>query len=217
MTAHGLETIQCIPFTQRLWVARHNLSKEVKRLALGELLQLYRDYLRELAGRRLDSRLRRRIGIADLVQETMLAALRDFHQFRGTSEPEWMAWLRSVLGHCMGHVVEKHVYTQKRDIRREVLIETVNAQNDKQSLRLSHWIVDRSHNPSEIVESRELKKEMEAKLAKLPPRDRELIILRNLQGKSFNEIASKMGMRSGTARMAWMRAIARFREICLSP
>ena len=59
--------------------------------SLGELLQLYRNYLSVLATTQLDRRLRRRLNPSDLVQETMLAAHRDFGKFRGGSEGELLA------------------------------------------------------------------------------------------------------------------------------
>ena len=45
---------------------------------LGRLLQFYFNYLTVLASTQLDNRLRRRVNPSDLVQETLLAAHRDF-------------------------------------------------------------------------------------------------------------------------------------------
>ncbi|MEM6473849.1 MAG: sigma-70 family RNA polymerase sigma factor [Planctomycetota bacterium] len=215
MTATAFHSVQPVPFNERLRAARYGTSREGKRAALGDLLQLYRKYLQVLAGRRMDARLRRRVGEADLVQETLLAAHRDFGQFRGKSEPEWIAWLRGVLVNCLSHAIEKHVYTQKRDIRREVMIDAMNSYQDEQGLQLSHLIVDRGRTPSEIVESQDLALAMRHKLDELSDRDRDLIVYRNLNGMSFKEIGERMGMRTATTRMAWMRAIGRFREICV--
>ena len=90
---------------------------------LGQLLQLYRNYLSVLAMTQLDRRLWRRVSTSDLVQETMLAAHRDFGQFRGNSEGELLAWLRQILVNCLSHAVEKNIHAKKRDMRREVDIE----------------------------------------------------------------------------------------------
>jgi len=60
---------------------------------LGQLLELHRSFLRLLATARLDRKLRARVCPSDLVQETMLEAIRDFAQFRGQAEAEFLAWL----------------------------------------------------------------------------------------------------------------------------
>src|SRR5437867_1969708 len=77
--------------------------------ALGQLLKTYQNYLTILATTQLDSKLRRRMNPSDLVQETLLAAHRDFQKFRGCSEREFLGWLRQVLIHCLHHAIEMHL------------------------------------------------------------------------------------------------------------
>jgi len=181
--------------------------------SLGELLQLYRSYLSVLATTQMDDRLRRRFSCSDLVQETMLAAHRDFDQFRGHSEGELLAWLRQVLSNCFSHAIEKHVYAQKRDIRREVAVEAAAKKMDESMARLSNIVVDRAKSPSEVLQQRELADALSKQLAKLKDSYRDVIVLRNLQGLSFDEIGARMNIKPGTARMTWVRAIAKFKEI----
>lgn len=180
----------------------------------GELLQLYRNYLAVLATTQLDRRLRRRMSTSDLVQETMLAAHRDFHQFRGGSEGELLAWLRQTLSNCLSHAIEKNVYAKKRDIRREVALDQVAKRLDDSMARLSNLVADRGASPSEIVQQRELAAELSDELAKLKPNYRDVIVYRNLQGLSFDEVADRMDITTGAARMLWVRAIAKFKDVC---
>lgn len=182
--------------------------------SLGGLLQLYRNYLSVLATTQLDRRLRRRMSTSDLVQETMLAAHRDFDQFRGRSEAELLGWLRQILSHCLSHAVERNIKAKKRDMRREVAMEQVAKKLDDSMARLSNVIADDSPTPSQIASRRELAAELSDQLAKLKPRYRDVIVLRNLQGLSFDEIAAQMEMKTGAVRMLWMRAIAKFKEVC---
>ena len=51
--------------------------------ALGQLLEAYRAYLLLLGRVQLEGRLRRKVDPADVVQETLLEAFRDFAQFQG--------------------------------------------------------------------------------------------------------------------------------------
>jgi len=50
-------------------------------------------------------------------------------------------------------------------------------------------------------------------LAKLRPDYREVIVLRNLQGLSFEEVAVQMDRKPGAVRMLWLRAIEKFRQL----
>jgi RNA polymerase sigma-70 factor (subfamily 1) len=124
------------------------------------------------------------------------------------------AWLRQVLSHCLSHAVEKNIYAQKRDLRREVSIEQVARQLDDSMARMTGQFADPAATPSQIVGQRELAAELSDQLAKLKPSYRDVIVYRNLQGLSFNEAAERMEIKSGAARMLRARAIAKFKEVC---
>ena len=65
---------------------------------LGQLLQYYCNYLKLLVATHFDEKLQARCSPSDLVQETYVEAHRDFEKFRGTSEPEFLAWLIAAMG-----------------------------------------------------------------------------------------------------------------------
>jgi RNA polymerase sigma-70 factor (ECF subfamily) len=73
------------------------LARAGQASALGQLLELYRNYLTLLARLQIGRRLQGKADSADLVQETFLEATEHFEQFRGTSEAELTAWLRQIL------------------------------------------------------------------------------------------------------------------------
>src|ERR1700682_633731 len=84
---------------------RQGLGRGQERL--GELLELYRNYLKLLARAQVDLHLRSRADASDLVQETFLDACRDFRQFRGSTEAELMAWLRKILIYNVAKLVQR--------------------------------------------------------------------------------------------------------------
>jgi len=184
---------------------------------LGKLLTHYRNYLTILATTQLDARLRRRISPSDLVQEAMLGAYRDFPKFRGSSERELLAWLRQILINCLHHAYEAHVQAGRRDIRREISLDDMKGAMDRSVLRLAHVLADTGPSPSAPVRERERAVAIADQLAKLKPDDRDVIVLRNLQGLSFEEIAARMERKPGAVRMLWLRAIERFRQVCEIP
>src|SRR5579864_4872324 len=87
--------------------------------ALGRLLELYRNYLRLLARVEIGRRLQGKLDASDLVQETFLAAHRNFDQFQGTVEPQFVRWLRQILANRAANLVRHYFGTQGRDIRLE--------------------------------------------------------------------------------------------------
>src|SRR5947207_15848697 len=65
--------------------------------ALGRLLEQYSQYLTLLARMQIGKRLQGKVDAADLVQEDFLSVHRQFLQFRGTTEAEFVSWLRRFM------------------------------------------------------------------------------------------------------------------------
>lgn len=179
---------------------------------LGKLLQCYFNYLTVLASTQLDQRLRKRLNPSDLVQETLLAAHRDFAAFRGNSPQELVGWLRQILINVLHGAIAKHVKAGKRDIRREVSIDQVELSVDRSSAKLAMILPARGESPSSPMQAEERAAALANQLAALSDDYRQVIELRNLRGLSFDVIAQEMGRSSGAVRMLWLRAIDRFRE-----
>jgi RNA polymerase sigma-70 factor (ECF subfamily) len=63
------------------------------------------------------------------------------------------------------------------------------------------------------VQDREEAVELADRLAQLPASYREVLVLRNLQGLPFDEVAERIGRSVGATRMLWLRAIEKLRAI----
>lgn len=183
------------------------------RESLGKLLQFYRNYLTVLAASQLNRRLCRRVGPSDLVQEAMLAAHHDFAKFRGASEPEFVAWLRQILINCLHHTIEMHLKARKRDIRCEVSIDQMRTSMDQSAIKLADVVPDPGLSPSTIIYKQERAMAVADHLAQLKADYRDVIVLRNLRGLTFDEIAERMDRKPGTVRMLWLRAIEKFKQL----
>jgi RNA polymerase sigma-70 factor (ECF subfamily) len=190
-----------------------NAAQEGLAEPLGRLLEVYRNYLTILAATQLDRRMRGRMSPSDLVQETMLAAHRDFEKFRGHSEREFLAWLRQIFINCLHHAIDVHVRAKKRDVRCEVSIEDIGAAIDRSALNFAQVIADPGPSPSASMRRRERAVAIADQLAQLKSEYRDVIVLRNLQGLSFEEIAERMDRKAGAVRMLWLRAIDKFKQI----
>ena len=180
--------------------------------SLQQLLELYVNYLKLLATSQLDNKLRARCSPSDLVQETLFEACRDFPMFRGSSEREFVVWLRKILVNNMGRLVEQHVLTQKRDVRREISLENMRRSLEKSTMRLEAVLADDQESPSSNVLRRERAVLLANHLAMLSDDHRQVVMLRNLEGLPFSEVAAKMDRSVGAVRMLWLRAVEQLRQ-----
>jgi RNA polymerase sigma-70 factor (ECF subfamily) len=193
---------------QLLALARTNHGQH-----LGTLLNLYRNYLRLLAQTQIDLHLRGRVDPSDLVQETMLEAFRDFGRFRGSTEAELLAWLRRILVHNLARIVEKQLHARKRDARREVSLSRLMANMEQSSNRIDAALMSQTTSMSSHVRRREQAAILADQLARLKPDYRDVIVFRNLEGLSFEEVAGRMGRSAGAVRMLWLRALDRLKQL----
>ena len=82
--------------------------------AHGRLLEQFREYLRLLARLQLDPRLRGKLDPSDVVQQPLLEAYAKRHQFRGSTEGKWLAWLRQALAHNLADALRAFGQASRR-------------------------------------------------------------------------------------------------------
>lgn len=179
--------------------------------SVGKLLQWYTNYLTILASTQLDSRLKRRVSPSDIVQETLLAAHRDFEAFRGGSQGELLSWLRQILIHSVHRTVDRHVKAGKRDIRRDVSIDQASDRLEKSAAGLASQLPAAIDSPSAAMQRRERTVDLANRMSDLPDDYREVIVCRVLKGMSFEETAKQMSRSNGAVRMLWLRALDRLK------
>jgi RNA polymerase sigma-70 factor (ECF subfamily) len=177
--------------------------------APGRLVQRYRAWLLLLAQLQLGRRLQGKFDASDVVQQALLEACRALPQFRGGTEGELQAWLRQILAHVLAHEVRNYAGTRQRDVRREVSLEDGLAESSR---RLGDLLAANDTSPSQEAARHEQAVILADALDHLPADYREVIVLRNLEGLSHEEIATRMGRGAGAVRMLWMRALVRLRQ-----
>jgi RNA polymerase sigma-70 factor (ECF subfamily) len=180
------------------------------RPALGRLLEVYRSYLLVLARVQIGRRLQGKVDASDVVQEAFLGAYRDFPQFRGTTEKEFLAWLRQVLASLLANLVRHYQGTQRRDIRLE---RQLDRELEQSSHALDRALVAPHSSPSHQAVRREQSMLLANALGRLPPEWRDLLILRHLEGLTFPEVARRLGRTLDSVKKLWPRALAGLRQV----
>jgi RNA polymerase sigma-70 factor, ECF subfamily len=173
--------------------------------AFGQLLAQYENYLRLMARALTGATLKSRLGSSDLVQDAFLEAHRDFPGFAGRSEGELLAWLRRILARNLADNA-RHQKAALRDHRRQ---QSLDSLIDQSSTSVHEALAAAASTASAVASRRERAVVLADALEALPPHYREVVILRNLDGLEFSDVAARMGRSSGAVRMLWARAIER--------
>jgi RNA polymerase sigma-70 factor (ECF subfamily) len=99
-------------------------------------LERYRHYLHLLARLHVDARLRGKIDLSGVVQQTLLEAYRARQRAAGEGDPSPAAWLRRILVHNLTDEVRK-LTAAVRDMERERSLEQAL---DASSACLAAWL-----------------------------------------------------------------------------
>ena len=185
------------------------LAQEGDMQALGQLFELYRNYLLLLARMQIGRRLQGKVDAADLVQETLLAAHRDLAQFRGETEAELVGWLRRILAANLVDLVRRYCGAQRRDVRLE---RQLADEVDQSSRDIALVLMTKDSSPSQRAVRCEQAVLLADALKSLPEDYGEVIVLHHLQGMKFPEVARRMERSVDSVKKLWIRALARLRD-----
>jgi RNA polymerase sigma-70 factor, ECF subfamily len=185
------------------------LAKGGDGAALGRLLERYRNYMGLLVRLHVGRRLRSKVDVDDLLQEIWLEIHRKIAQFRGQSEREFLTWVRRLIGSILANQLRHYIGTRARDLRLE---RALTAELDASSRVLDRSLIAPESSPSQQAVRREQAVLLADALQNLPEDYREVIILRQLEGLSFPDVARRLGRTEDSVKNVWLRALARLRR-----
>ncbi len=154
--------------------------------AFGELIALYEKKVYNLAYRFTNNA----EDSLDLAQEAFLRAFTNLKDFRGTSS--FGTWIHRITTNlCLDEI---------RRRRRQPVYSLDVAVTTEEGGEVERQLVDESDTPLETVEKRELHEAIQAGINSLDDEFRLAVILRDVQGHSYEEIAEIMGVNIGTVK-----------------
>jgi RNA polymerase sigma-70 factor (ECF subfamily) len=172
-------------------------------------LDQFSDYLRLLARLQLDARLQAKLDASDIVQQTLLRAHQCREQFRGQSEAELAAWLRSILATTMAGQARRFA-ADARDVDRE---RSLQDRLDESSARLEVWLAAEQSSPSEHVMRSEELIRLAWALEKLSADQREVIELHHLKSWPIAEVARAINRTKPAVMGLLFRGQKKLREL----
>jgi RNA polymerase sigma-70 factor (ECF subfamily) len=171
--------------------------------ARDRLLELHRPYLRRMVAVRLDRRLAARVDPSDVVQDAMLAAAAGMDDYFERRPLAFVPWLRGLAAARVNDAYRRHVRADRRSVSREYL---------PASEPFVERLVAATSSPSAGLRKRERAGQVRVALDQLPPRDREILELRYLEGLSTADAADTLGITESAAKVRLLRAMQRLRD-----
>jgi len=139
----------------------------------------------------------------DAAQEAFISAFRSISSFRGGSFKAWI--MRTVTNACFDELRR-----QKRRPTTPLEPET----SDGEEMDSPKWMADPNMTPAEKSEADELEHAIQHCLDALPTNFRTAVVLADIQGMDYNEVAAASRVPLGTIKSRLARARLRLRE-CL--
>ena len=173
------------------------------RSAQEQLLLEHYDRLVLRIRRKLGGRLAEKYSAEDILQESLVLAIRDFPACRANTQAEFGAWINSVVDHRMQDI-RRHLSSRKRGGDRHEIAMPANAQTSM--ISLLQMLGDGDQSPSSRVATADAIKALQVGIAALPEDQLEAIERRVLAGGSLERVAEDMKKTPAAVRSLIHRA-----------
>ena len=139
----------------------------------------------------------------DLVQEVFIRVYRHLHRFDRSKK--FSTWVYTIASNLAKNEL------RNRSRNPLVLFQTMQGSNDDEDRPLQ--FEDTTARPDDLYRKRHLRELVEDTVAKLPEHHRQVFVLRELEGKSYEEIAEITDCNLGTVKSRLNRARTAFAAI----
>jgi RNA polymerase sigma factor (sigma-70 family) len=194
-----------MPLDLNTTLAQVRAARDGDRDSLESLFTRYLPWVFDTVALRLGRRRQDCGAIEDLVQESLIDAFRSIDQFQERSEGSFRNWLARIVENNVRDG-ERRRTTLKRGggkvkMFRDLYESTIDGPQ----------VAGHETSPSQAAGSRENATLVEAALLRLPERQREILILRDRCGMSYEQVATTIGLKNAeSARTTYRRALQAF-------
>jgi len=140
---------------------------------------------------------------ADAAQEAFISAFKSINSFRGGSFKAWL--MRTVTNAC---------YDELRRQKRRPTTPLEPDTEDGEEMDSPRWLADPGMTPAQKSEADELEHAIQHCLNNLPLEFKTVVIMADIQGMDYTEVATSVRVPLGTIKSRLARARLRLRE-CL--
>lgn len=180
--------------------------------ALVAVFNAFEPRLRCMIELRLDRRIRGRLSVSDVVQESFIEYAASLPNYTRQDEIPFYLWLRKVALRKLSELQRKYLGTMARDVQREVRFSS-GSELDASSVSLAEWFVASMTSPSQAVMRMELQSRIQNSLNEMEPADREVLSLRHFEQLSNNEVAMVLQLTPAAASIRYFRALKRLKPM----
>jgi RNA polymerase sigma-70 factor, ECF subfamily len=173
---------------------------EGEKRAFNELVDRYQSRLNNFVYRTTGDRER----AEDLVQETFIRVYRHIHRF--DQSKKFSTWIYTIASNLAKNEL------RNRSRNPLVLFQTIKKNWAASDERPLEW-EDNTYRPDDLFRKRHLKQLVESVVDELPTHHREVFILREMEGKTYEEIAEITGCNLGTVKSRLNRARNNFAHL----
>ena len=140
---------------------------------------------------------------SDATQEAFLSAFRSLSSFRGGSFKAWL--MRTVTNAC---------YDELRRQKRRPTMPLEPETDDGEEVDSPRWLADPNMSPEQKAEADEVEHAIQHCLNNLPVEFKTVVVMADIQGMDYSEVAIAVRVPLGTIKSRLARARLRLRE-CL--
>jgi len=159
----------------------------------------------------MDRRLAARIDPSDIVQEALADAAGKLSDYLRRRPLPFYPWLRRLTWERLVLLHRRHVQARRRSVVREE--PGGLALPDESAFELAQRLIAPGAGPGSQLLRQEAADRVQAALAQLSQGDREVLVLRYLEGLANADIAAALGIGEGAVKMRHLRALERLRGL----
>jgi RNA polymerase sigma-70 factor (ECF subfamily) len=181
--------------------------------AIAVLLQAYRDRMRQAIAIRMDARLARRVDPSDVIQEALITAAARLPDYAVNRPIALYPWLRQIAMERLIDIQRRHS-ALKRDVRRECELPLT----DQSISQLASQFVDQKESsPTQGIDHQEQREAIYKALQSLSPVNREILVMKYLEGMPNPEIADALSLTEASVKARQRRALQKLHETISKP